>query len=321
MLRETYGRLERVVAPDAIYVITSEQYVESTKEQLPSLPEANIIQEPQGRGSAPAIGLAAVHLKHRDPDAVMACLPADHHIRRPERFRDVLLAAEQVAREGHLVTLGMKPEHPHTGYGYIEIGEKLTEAGGHTVHRLRRFTEKPDEAVATRFVEGRLHYWNSGMFIWKVSAILDEIRRHLPRLHACLTELDEVLGTDQENEVLARAWPLVEKQTIDFGVMEKAEDAVVIPVEMGWSDVGSWASLVELLPCDGDGNVVVGHHLGLETKGSVIYSPRRLVTTVGIEDLIVVDTDDAILVCHRDRAQEVKALVERLAEEGWQECL
>jgi mannose-1-phosphate guanylyltransferase len=321
LLRETVARLDTLVPAEAVYVITAEQYVESTRELLPEVPGSNILAEPEGRGSAPAIGLAAIRLKHRDPEAVMACLPADHHIGQPEVFRQVLAAAEQVAQQGHLVTLGMKPSQPHTGYGYIETGERLTQAGGYDVYNVKRFTEKPDQRTAKRFVSEGRHFWNSGMFIWKVSAILDEIAKHLPRLSACLAELEPGLGTEEESEVLARTWPGVEKETIDFGVMEKAQDVVVLPVEMGWSDIGSWASLVDLLPADGDGNVVVGSHLGLETTGSLIYSPSRLVATVGLENLIVVETDDVILVCPRDRAEDVKALVDRLEEEGYPYCL
>jgi mannose-1-phosphate guanylyltransferase len=260
-------------------------------------------------------------LKRKDPEAVMACLPADHNITQPEKFRQALLVAEQVAQQGHLVTLGIKPDNPHTGYGYIEVGETLMDIGEHTVYRVRRFTEKPDELMAKRFVEGGRHFWNSGMFIWKASVILDEIEKQLPHLHGRLTEIERVLGTEEEREVLELTWSLVESETIDFGVMEKAKDVVVIPVEIGWSDVGSWASLIELLPCDGEGNVVVGRHVGVDTRSSLIYSPRRLVTTVGVENLIVVDTEDAILICSADRAQEVKALVERLDEDGWQDCL
>jgi mannose-1-phosphate guanylyltransferase len=321
LLRETFARLEPLMPAEMIYVITSGQYVASTREQLPGLPAANILIEPQGRGSAPAIGLAAVHVKHRDPEAVMACLPADHHVGQPELFRQVLTAAEQVARQGHLVTLGMNPRQPHTGYGYIEAGERVEDVGEHAVYNVRRFTEKPDEQTARRFVQDGRHFWNSGMFIWKASVILEEIARQLPRLSACLSELEGVLGTDKENEVLERTWPTVEKETIDFGVMEKAQDVVVIPAEMGWSDVGSWASLGDLLPADDDGNVVVGTHLGLETTGSLIYSPKRLVATVGVEDLIVVETDDVILVCRRDRAEDVKALVDKLEKEGLDHCL
>jgi mannose-1-phosphate guanylyltransferase len=321
LLRETFARLKPLMPADAVYVITSQRYVKGTREQLPEVPASNILAEPAGRGSAPAIGLAAVHLRHRDPEAVMTCLPADHHISRPELFRQVLLVAEQVAREGHLVTLGMKPRQPHTGYGYIEIGEPLQQLGDYTAYRVRRFTEKPDQETASRFVSGGRHFWNSGMFIWKASVILDEIARHLPRLSACLAEVEPVLGTEEEDEVLERTWSSVEKETIDFGVMEKAEDVVVIPVEMGWSDIGSWASLVDLLPPDGEGNVIVGSHLGLETRGSLIYSPKRLVATIGVEDLIVVETDDVILVCPKGRAEDVKALVDKLDEEGYQHCL
>jgi mannose-1-phosphate guanylyltransferase len=195
------------------------------------------------------------------------------------------------------------------------------DIGDFSVHAVRRFTEKPDERTARAFVEEGRHFWNSGMFIWKASTILDEIGKHLPRLHECLSQLEQVLGTEEEGVVLERTWPQVEKETIDFGVMEKADHVVVIPVEMGWSDIGSWASLVDLLPADSDGNVVVGSHVGLDTRDSVIHSSRRLVTTVGVENLIVVETDDAILVCSRDRAQEVKALVEKLDEEGWHDWL
>ena len=321
MLQETFTRLEPLVPADKVYVVTGEPYIMSTREQLPAVPESNIVVEPQGRGSAPAIGLAAVHLRRKDPEAVMACLPADHNITQPEKFRQVLSVAEQVAQQGHLVTLGIEPDRPATGYGYIETGERLMDVGELTVYRVQRFTEKPDELTAKRFVEGGQHSWNSGMFIWKASVILDEIERQLPRLHACLAEVEEALGRSEEREVLERAWSLVESETIDFGVMEKAEDVVVIPVEMGWSDVGSWASLIELLPCDGEGNVVVGRHVGLDTRSSLIYSPRRLITTVGVENLIIVDTEDALLICSADRAQEVKALVERLDEDGWQDCL
>ena len=321
LLLETHDRLRPLVRGEDIYVITAERYVASTRELLPSLPAANVIVEPEGRGSAPAIGLAAVHLLRRDPDAVMACLPADHHIAEPEMFRRALAAAGQVAQQGHLVTLGIRPQRPHSGYGYIELGQRLADVDGHTVYSVQRFTEKPDEETAARFVEGGRHLWNSGMFIWKASVVLEEIARHLPRLHGCLSELAGVLGTEKEEEVLARDWCQVERETIDFGVMEKAEGVIVVPVEMGWSDIGSWASLIELLPADSEGNVVVGNHLGLDTKGSLIYSPRRLVATVGVEDLIVVETEDAILICPRQRAQEVKRLVDKLEDEGWQDCL
>ncbi len=321
MLQETFARLESLVPAEKIFVVTGEPYLRSTREQLPAVPESNVVGELEGRGSAPAIGLAAIHLKRRDPQAVMACLPADHNITRPDKFRQVLLVAEQVAQQGHLVTLGIKPDHPHTGYGYVEAGERLVDFGEHAVYRVQRFTEKPDELTARRFVAGGRHLWNSGMFIWKASVILDEIEKQLPHLHACLTEIEQALGAEEEREVLEQTWSLVEKETIDFGVMEKAENVVVIPVEMGWSDVGSWASLIELLPGDGEGNVVVGRHVGLDTRGSLIYSPHRLVTTVGVENLIVVDTEDAILICAADRAQDVKALVEQLDENGWQDCL
>jgi mannose-1-phosphate guanylyltransferase len=321
LLQETLARLVPLMPPGAVYVVTAERYMESTCRQLPSVPPSNIIGEPEGRGSAPAIGLAALHLWHRDSEAVMVCLPADHYIAQPERFREVLLVAEQVAQDGHLVTLGIRPDYPHTGYGYIEIGDQLAEVDAFPVHAVRRFTEKPDEQTAKLFVEGGRHLWNSGMFIWKASVILSEMEKHLPRLHECLREVGGALGTADAAAALEWMWPEVERETIDFGVMEKAENVVVIPVDMGWSDIGSWASLADLLPADGAGNIVVGQHFGLGTKECVVYSPRRLVATIGVENLVVVETEDAILVCSRERAEDVKALVDRLDEEGWQDWL
>jgi mannose-1-phosphate guanylyltransferase len=321
MLQETVARLDPLVPPERVYVVTARQYAEATRKQLPDLPESNIICEPQGRGSAPAIGLAAAHLKRKDPAAVMACLPADHHITEPEEFRQVLSVAGQVAQEGHLVTLGIKPIYPDTGYGYIEIGDKLEDMGGYPVYRVRRFTEKPDEDTAKRFVEGGRHLWNSGMFIWKAAVIQDEMEKHLPQLHSCLTEVEGCSDPAEEGHVLDRRWHLVERDTIDYGVMEKAQDVVAIPAEMGWSDVGNWTSLIALLPRDSDGNVIVGRHLGLETRNSLVHSPHRLVATVGVENLIVVDTEDAILICSADQSQKVRELVDRLDQVGWQEWL
>jgi mannose-1-phosphate guanylyltransferase len=321
LLLETFDRLAPLISPESVYVVTAERYAESTKRGLPSVLPSNVITEPEGRGSAPAIGLAALNVWQSDPDAVMACLPADHYIAEADRFREVLLAAEQVARDGYLVTLGIRPHYPHTGYGYIEIGQELTEVGGFAVHAVHQFTEKPDEQTARLFVRGGHHLWNSGMFVWKASVILSEIERHLPRLHKCLREVGGLLGTPDGAAALKRTWPTVERETIDFGVMEKAKNVAVIPVDMGWSDIGSWASLADLLPADGEGNIVVGRHVGLGTKRCVIYSPRRLVATVGVENLVVVETEDAILICSRDRAEDVKALVDRLDEEGWRDCL
>lgn len=312
MLQETYERIRPLIPDERIFVVTNDGYVHIVREQVPQVPPQNIIGELEGHGTAPSIGLGALYLKRLDPEGVMAVLPADHLIKREEEFRSILQAAAQVAEEGHLVTLGIKPDQPETGYGYIRRGGALKRVAGYDIHRVDRFTEKPDRALAEEFVRSGEYYWNSGMFIWKVSAILREMKRFMPELHAQLMDIEAALGTDEERETIERVWAMVRDETIDFGIMEKAKDVAVLPADIGWSDVGSWATLLDLLPADEENNVVVGEHVGLQTTDSLIYSPRRLVATVGVKDLVIVDTDDAILICPRERAQEVRALVDEL---------
>lgn len=312
MLQETYDRTVPLIPPERILVITNDAYVGTVREQLPEVPVENVIGEPSGHGTAPAVGLGAIILRRRGPHAIMAMLTADHLIARPEEFRRVLLASAKVAEGGHLVTLGIMPSQPETGYGYIHRGELLSEADGPPAYRVLEFTEKPDRATAEKFVASGEYYWNSGMFVWRVDVILREIHRLMPTLSDQLEEIAAALGRSRARAVLERVWDGVANQTIDYGVMERAEDAAVIQADIGWSDVGSWATLFELLPANGEKNVVIGEHLGVETRNSLIYSPRRLIATVGIEDLVIVDTDDALLVCPRHRAQEVKALVDEL---------
>ena len=321
MLQEACQRIAPLVPDDKIFMVTNEAYTDVVRQQVPQVPAANIIGELEGHGTAPCIGLSALYLRRLDPDAVMAVLTADHYIEKADELRRALGAAAQVAEEGHLVTLGIEPNRPATGYGYIERGEKLAQVSGHEVYQVEKFTEKPDLATAQAFVESGRYYWNSGMFIWKVSTILREFEKLMPQLYAQLMEIDAALGTAEERAVLERVWSKVENETIDYGIMERAEDVAVIPVDIGWSDVGSWATLLELLPADREGNVVGGQHIGLDTKGSLIHSSHRLVATIGLKGMIVVDTEDALLVCPKERAQEVRDLVDMLKELGRDEYL
>ena len=321
MLQEACQRITPLVPDEGIFVVTSEAYTDVVRQQIPQVPAANIIGEIEGHGTAPCIGLSALYLRRLDPEGVMAVLTADHYIEKADELRRALGAAAQVAEEGHLVTLGIQPNRPATGYGYIQRAEELAQVSGHDVYRVEKFTEKPDLATAQAFVESGRYYWNSGMFIWKISTILREFEELMPRFYAQLMEIDAALGTVGERAVLERVWPQVENETIDYGIMERAEDVAVIPVDIGWSDVGDWAALYELLPTDADGNTVVGEHVGLDTKGCLIHGSRRLVATIGLEDMIVVDTEDALLVCPRERAQEVRDLVKKLKESGREEYL
>jgi mannose-1-phosphate guanylyltransferase len=321
MFQEAYDRVVPLFGDEGVFVVTSGEYVPVMRQQVPAIPATNYIVEPSGRGTAPCIGLAALYLRRIDPEGVMCVLTADHYIEKVERFRRVLRAAARVAADGYPVTLGIAPGFPSTGFGYVQRSVPLGMVDGFDVFRVEKFTEKPDAAAARRFCESGIYSWNSGMFVWRVSVILREFERLMPALYAQLMEIDAAIGTPQEHAVLERVWPQVEKQTIDYGIMERAEDVAVIPVDIGWSDVGSWATLLDILPADGDGNVVTGQHLGVDTHGCLIYSPDRLAATIGLEGMIVVDTGDVLLVCPQERAQEVRELVKRLQEEGNEEYL
>jgi mannose-1-phosphate guanylyltransferase len=321
MFEHAVDRIASLFQPEEIFVVTGEEHLESLLLQAPELPRANFLLEPVGQGTAPAIGLGAVHLRRRDPQAVMVVLTADHFIRDVERFRRVLTAAAQVAEKGHLVTLGITPSFPSTGFGYIQQGEQLYEVDGFAVFRALRFTEKPSPETAFQMVESGLYTWNSGMFIWRVDRIMEEFARQMPDLYDVLMQIDAVLGTPAYEPTLRRLWPELVPQSIDYGVMEGARDVVVIPVDIGWSDVGNWSSMREILPADADGNVVVGEHVGLDTRNTIVFGGRRLIATIGLEDMIIVDTDDALLICPVDREQDVREMVRQLREMGRKDVL
>ncbi|MBN1581450.1 MAG: mannose-1-phosphate guanylyltransferase [Anaerolineae bacterium] len=321
MLQDAYARLQPLVAPENILIGTGELYVPIVREQLPSLPAENVIVEPAGRGTAPAIGLGALHIQRRDPDATMAVVTADHHIGLVDRFQRVLDAAARVAQEGHLVTLGIAPSFPSTGYGYIQRGARLTTIDGFTIYAAERFTEKPDAATAEAFLGSGLYSWNSGMFIWQVRAIMAEFERQMPHFYAQLNEIGQAAGTPDAQPTLKRVWQAVEKQTIDYGIMENAPDVAVIPTHIGWNDIGSWHTLMELLDADADGNVTIGDHIAVDTHNTMVYSPKKLVATIGLDSLIIVETDDALLICPRDRCQEVRTVIDILRAQGRDDLL
>jgi mannose-1-phosphate guanylyltransferase len=280
----------------------------------------NYLIEPAARGTASVIGLAAIELQRRSPDAVMAVLGSDHFIADEAGFRDLLRTAGRVAQEDYLVTLGIEPTFPATGFGYIEQGVKIGEYDGSTVYQVAAFKEKPDQAQAIAMLAGGKHYWNSGMFIWRTAHILEEMQRQMPELYAGLQTIRLARDTAQAQETLERVWLGLRNETIDYGVMEKAHDVVTLAAGgLGWSDVGSWDSLFDLLPADEHGNIVMGgEHVGLETAQSLIYvnQPHRLIVTIGVENLVVVDAGDVLLVCRKDQAQSVRQVVRRLKEQG-----
>lgn len=320
MLQETFRRLTPLVPPERIFVITNAEYVDLVHQQLPELPSDHAVGEPVPRGTAAAVGLGAIYAEYIQRDAIMASVHADHLILKPEHFRAALLAAAEVADRGPLVTLGIKPTRAHTGLGYVEQGDALAPTSdGHPVYRVVKFTEKPDLPTAERFVAGGRHSWNSGLFAWRVDRIMAEFTAHMPELHAGLREIAGMLGTDQAETTLAQVFPTLPNQTIDYGIMEQARDVAVVPVDIGWTDIGSWATLLDKLAGDEAGNVIRGPGpvVHPDTTGSLIFTTSaRLVATVGVEDLIIVDTPDAVLVCPKDRAQDVRLIVQELKRSG-----
>lgn len=309
MLQETYDRIVPLVPPENVFVITSWRYLDDVHAQLPYVPESQIIGESEGRGTAPPVALAALLLRERDPDAVTLILPADHVLTDAPTFRRALSAAVTVAHDNYLVTLGIKPTFAETGYGYIKAGEQLANAGGLNVFRVERFLEKPDLETAEKFLAGGNYFWNSGIFIWRGDKILQEFAKHMPELHA---QLETIVRDGLDAPSFSQNWRGLQNETIDYGIMEQAERVAVIPLDAGWSDVGSWKALFDLMERDDANNAVQGEHIGVETQGTLIYTNKRLVATIGLENMIIIDTDDALLICPQDRAQDVKKIVDEL---------
>jgi mannose-1-phosphate guanylyltransferase len=317
MFQIAVERLAPLFTPDRILVVAGKSHLGLLRAQETGIPPENFIVEPMGRGTAPAIGLGVIHLRHRHPDAIMVVLTADHHIADEVGFRKVLSAAAKVAGRGHLVTLGITPDYPATGYGYIERGEMVESAEGMLAYSVVAFREKPSTAVAERFVADGRHSWNSGMFIWRVDRFLAELSRTMPELYSQLEEIDRTLGTPHESETLGRVWPRVAAQTVDYGVMEKARDVAVIPIDIGWSDVDSWPALLDILLGDEHGNIALhAEHIAEGSRNVLVHGQGRLVVTIGLADAVIVDTDDVLLVCAKDRAESVAQVVNRLKQDG-----
>ncbi len=324
MLQETFDRVSGVVPASQILVVTEQSHAQLIRDQLPEIPRKNILVEPMRRGTGPAIGWAAVQLLKRDPDAVMAVFASDHVIVKRDEFRSVLLlAAEVAASSGMLLTFGIEPSAPSTEFGYIHRGEQHSMHDGRPVYRVESFKEKPNAARAQEFVDSGEYFWNAGMFCWKASAIMDEISRYIPDLHRGLQAILSAIGTSEERTILEEVYPTLPKDTIDYAVLEKASDVLVVPADIGWSDVGTWSALLDVMPGDANGNVVLAgtELMAIDTKNSLIYSPHRLVATIGVSDMVIIDTDSALLVCSKEQAGQVKRIVEQLEAQNRTEYL
>lgn len=314
LIQNTVARLQGLIPPERCFVVTHERYVDETSDQLPAIPRENILAEPVARNTAPCIEYAALKLMERDPDATMIVLPADHMVRNVRRFQEVLQTALQKAREpATLVTIGIDPTHPETGYGYVQF-EMHTEGESDEprAHPVRTFAEKPDLATAERFLDSGDFLWNSGMFVWRADSILNQIEAHLPQLHEAFDPVRTAVNTGSEKLAVEEAYGKSPHISIDYGVMERADRVFVVPGSFGWSDVGDWRTVYELSEKDEHGNAIQGNVIVHDSSRCLIQADRRLVVLVGVHDGVVVDTDDALLVCHRESAQQVKNVVDYL---------
>jgi mannose-1-phosphate guanylyltransferase len=346
LLAATVARLPPLAKLDRTYVVCGPAHAAAVRRILPELPKDNLLVEPCARNTAPCVGLAALHVARRDKRGVMVMLPADHHVARPAEFRETLAAAAAAAEGGAIATIGIRPSRPETGYGYLKVGELLGAGAAKAsarppakkkgaksslpeqvrtvvgVRRVERFVEKPDRATAERYLRDGSYLWNSGIFVFRADVILDEIRRSMSDLGEQLARIDAAIGTPRAARVLGEIFPRCPSISIDYGVMEKSERLAVVPADFGWSDVGSFDALAEIRERDAKGNVSEGEAMIFDGRNNVVLGlPGRPLAVIGVDDLVVVDAGDAVLVCRRDRAQDVRKAVDELRRRGRDEML
>ena len=326
LIQQTMRRVLNAASPDRVLISTNPAQANSILVQLSEWKDSlkdNFVLEPEGRNTAPAIGLVALELMRRDPDAIMLVIPADHVVKGQRAFDGAVVLATELAAQGYLVTFGIKPNRPETGYGYIRPNRKimLGKKGQLRGHPVKQFVEKPNTKRAMQYLKSGEYYWNSGMFIWRAATILDEIRQHQPGLARGLDRIRQLIDAGAARAAIDEEYRQLTPISIDAGVMERSSKAAVVPVDFHWSDVGSWGSLDEVAPKNKDGNVIDGRVLDIDSTRSIIYGDRRVVATIGLTDMVVVDTPDATLVCPKSRAQDVKKVVEILKQQGAPEHL
>lgn len=313
MIQKTVRRLESLIAQEDIYIITNQEYLHLLKKQLPDLPEENMIAEPCPRNTAPCIGLAASVISKKYQDAIMFVLPSDHLIHAEEIYLNTLRRASEWAAEGeNLITLGITPTYPETGYGYIKY---LRGSGQNGVYGVECFVEKPDLQTAKSYLRSREYLWNSGMFIWKASSILKNIKKYMPDLYTGLQPIADAYGTENFEMVLNQKFPDLPSESIDFGIMEKAKNIYTIPGSFGWDDVGSWLALERINATDSDGNMFDGDIISVATRNCTVCADGKTIALLGLHDLVVVDTPDALLVCDKKSTQDIKKVLAEIRKQ------
>mgnify|MGYP001232491739 FL=1 len=322
LIQAVSRRLQVIIPVDRIYVVSTKNQIPLIHAQMPWLPPSQLVIEPFGKNTAPCIGLAALHLIRHDPEAVMMVLPSDHLITDTEKFAQILREAVDLVKGNPeaLATIGIEPTYPATGYGYIQRGAALDLPSG-KAFRVRAFAEKPTHEVAEQFFSTGEFLWNSGIFIWRAATILHLIEDLMPDLAAGLREIDQAIGTPREAEITERVYKQIHSDSIDYGIMEHASNVMVLEGNFGWSDVGSWQEVYKISPHDENGNILVNDPIVKECRNCYIEAGGRVVAVIGAEDLIVVDTPDALLICKQDQSQEVKWVVEKLKHSSQQKVL
>ena len=328
MLQQTAARLSPLFRPANLWIVTNEDQSAEVCKQLPHVAKSHVLAEPIGRNTAAAISLAAIHLRHERGDALMAVLPADHYIAQSAKYRALVQAALRIAAEsGQMAVLGIPSTRPETGFGYIERGKFVHHVGKFPVYDVRQFTEKPSLSVAKRYISSGRYFWNAGMFFWRVSTFMENLRRYVPKTRAALEELSATIGTPRYTSALRKIYPRLENISVDYAILEPATRnekhpvVHVLPAEIGWSDIGSWEAVYELISAGNQNNrrhkktstnISVGPHFTLDANNNFLWSPTRFVAAIGVNNLVVVETPDALLICPRDRAQDVGKIVKWL---------
>jgi mannose-1-phosphate guanylyltransferase len=321
MVRETLARLSPLFSAKSAWIVTNKEQLSAMRRELPEIAPSRILTEPVGVNTAAAIALAAIHLIHEHGDALMAVLPSDAYIADAAGYRTLVRSALDLARvPGNLVVIGISPTRPETGYGYIERGAEAAKSRGVAAYAVRRFTEKPALAEANNYLESGAYFWNAGMFFWRASTFLDNLRRFLPATHEAMRELANDVGTRRYTSALRRMYPKLQNISVDYAIMEPAtrdkgqSNVLVIPATVGWSDIGSWAAVYEMLAAKPGVNVSAGASFALDAEGNFLWSPKKFVAAIGVQDLVLVETEDALLLCSRERSQDVGKIVKWLEE-------
>lgn len=313
LIQTTVRRISNLVALENIFIVTGKEYAEIACSHLPEIKRENIITEPAGRNTAACIGLAAVYIEQRVRDSIMLVIPSDHLILDEESFLNVLGAAADLAAQGdHLITIGIQPTYPETGYGYLKLGPHVDTLAGYPAYSVTEFKEKPDFAKASEYVVSGDYLWNSGIFIWQTKTIRNCIKQNLRELHSGLEKIQQALFSEEAAEIAAEEYAKFKNISIDHGIMEVAESAFVFPAKFGWSDVGTWVSLEQVYQPDNDGNIVFGNVVEIDSRGCIIDAETKLVALMGVENLIIVETEDVVMVCAKDKVQKIKDLVLKL---------